>query len=90
MWKDRVVQFWKELMGDNMMFFICFSLTSIFVSYWASSTQAYTFKPDFVVVEAIKLMIVWMELSGIPFQLREIKENSLCSIAFHLLAPLGK
>jgi hypothetical protein len=43
-----------------------------------------------VVVEATRLTIVASSVSGLPRQLMVMKENSRCSILFHLLVPGGK
>ena len=43
-----------------------------------------------MVVEAIRLTIVASSVSGLPRQLMVMKENSRCSILFHLLVPGGK
>src|SRR5947208_14342654 len=56
--------------------------------YVRSSSTAYTFKPELVLVEAIRLTITSELVRGLPFQLILINENSLCSIAFHLSSRL--
>jgi len=61
----------------------------LFLSWYVrSSSTAYTFKPELVLVEAIRLTITSELVRGLPFQLILINENSLCSIVFHLLARL--
>src|SRR5947199_5680896 len=68
-----------------------FLVRDFFLScYVRSSSTAYTFKPELVLVEAIRLTITSELVRGLPFQLILINENSLCSIVFHLLVPGGK
>jgi hypothetical protein len=49
-----------------------------------------TVSPVAVVVAAMVWMMTWWLVSGRARQLREIAENSRCSILFHLLVPGGK
>ena len=46
--------------------------------------------PVEVVVPAIRLMMTSWLTSGLPRQFWLMKENSRCSILFHLLVPGGK
>ena len=52
--------------------------------------MARTVNPWRVVVRAIKLTTVARERSGRPRQFWVMKQNSRCSILFHLLVPGGK
>src|SRR6266498_2768889 len=51
------------------------------------SSSHCTTRPVRVVVLEIRLTMVWYVVSGRPRQLTVIRENSRCSILFHLLVP---
>src|SRR5487761_1966501 len=72
------------------MFSISSSLTFLPVGYFRRSNLQVTFSPFAVVVLAMRLTIVSQSRNGSPRQLDVIKENSRCSILFHLLVPGGK
>ena len=51
--------------------------------------NALTFSPVLVRVPPIRFTTVSKLIRGLPFQFRLMKENSRCSILFHLLVPGG-
>jgi len=59
------------------------------VSYRLVSRTALTLSPLLVRVPPMRLTTVSKLTSGLPFQFRLMKENSRCSILFHLLVPGG-
>ena len=68
----------------------CASETFTPFGYFLSSSSARTVSPCAVVVAAISCTMVLKLRSGLPRQLRVIKENRRCSILFHLLVPGGR
>src|SRR5215831_3882217 len=67
---------------------LCETLTPAGYVFWSSWHT--TVKPVVVVVAAIRLTITSWLTSGFPRQFWLMKENSRCSILFHLLVPGGK
>ena len=60
------------------------------LGYFFSSNSARTVSPVAVLVAAISCTMVLKLRSGLPRQLRVIKENRRCSILFYLLVPGGR
>jgi hypothetical protein len=69
---------------------ICWSLIVTPVEYWLVSSSAWTVRPVRVVVAAMVLPMTSWLVRGRPVQLRQMWQNSLCSMVFHYDVPGGK
>src|SRR6516225_6542848 len=89
-WKYRVVPISVEFVAldSNRGHLFVRNLHPLW--YLRESTSAWTRSPARVVVAAIRFTITWWLTSGLPRQFWLMKENSRCSILFHLLVPGGR